>query len=187
MIRSKMRHGAPKAQQYTPNSHPASGVPMRLSAREVDEDNSDDDSAYNTRAGYHQRSGSGRSSVGSGRLGSMPAKQGALAAPGASSTASSMQAVSPVSARSPAGDSSAPGSQRQSQAYFTKSESAPSAEDEELSFGGVGHLPQRLRDVDDELQREQDLAELRRRGSVDERTMTMSGYRKLYVANPDID
>ena len=83
-VRSKIRHhGAPKAQQYAPTTNPASGVPMRLSAREVDEEDSDDDN-YATKT-FHDRSGSGRSSVGSaGRVASAYGLQGMT--PGRSSS-----------------------------------------------------------------------------------------------------
>lgn len=56
----------------------------------------------------------------------------------------------------------------------------------ENSFGNIGSLPQRLK-VPDEEAKKLDLVDLRRRGSVDERTSTMSGYGRLFVANPDMD
>ena len=105
----------------------------------------------------------------------MPAnvqQQASFVTPGSGSAGSSMHAPSLTSARSPVDSSS---------------RSAKSVEDEELNFGGVGNLPQRRTESEDELAKEQDLADLRRRGSVDERTLTMSGYKKLFVANPDID
>jgi len=55
----------------------------------------------------------------------------------------------------------------------------------ENSFGGVGRLPQRTQDVEET--RQNTIDDLRRRGSVDERSMTMSGYGRLFVANPDVD
>jgi hypothetical protein len=67
-VRSKIRHhGAPKASAYSgANLAGAVGVPMRLSASEVDENDSDDDQS-STGHRYHSRTGSGRSSLGSGR------------------------------------------------------------------------------------------------------------------------
>ncbi|KAL9054100.1 MAG: hypothetical protein Q9162_004357 [Coniocarpon cinnabarinum] len=63
-MRAKIRHhGAPKAQQYNPAPTAASGVPMRLSAREVDDEDSEDD--HLTAQRIHHRSSSGRSSFGS--------------------------------------------------------------------------------------------------------------------------
>lgn len=191
MIRSKIRHhGAPKAQQYTPHTHPASGVPMRLSANEVDEDDSEEEngSSSNNRTGggYHQRSGSGRSSVGSGRVGSLYMTQ---ATPGHGNTAttgstpSSAHALSPVDTRSPE-DTPVPDqhqSHRPGVDYFGGRRG--SEDSEELNFGGVGGLPRRVQDTE---AKKVDLAELRRRGSVDDRTMTMSGYGRLFVANPDV-
>ncbi|KAJ9629343.1 hypothetical protein H2203_001716, partial [Taxawa tesnikishii (nom. ined.)] len=83
-VRSKIRHhGAVKAQSYNPTSSAnlsGAGVPMRLSASEVDEGDSDDEDRY---AGYgqryHQRNDSGRSSLGGGstnRMSSLTAAHG---------------------------------------------------------------------------------------------------------------
>ncbi len=57
-------------------------------------------------------------------------------------------------------------------------------EEEERSFGRVGGLPQRVsvRSPEEERKINDDL---KRRGSVDDRTMTMSAGR-LFVANPDL-
>lgn len=189
-FRSKMRHhGAPKAQQYTPDSHPAGSLPMRLSAREVDEDDSDDDSSNPRGSGvYHHRSGSGRSSANSARGNMQVGSQGmgGLAPPSGTSTVSSAAGASPIGGRSPNNLSTASSPQKHHQEYFGKANSI-GEEDEELSFGGVGGLPQKRLSTEEEEARRQDLADLRRRGSVDERTMTMSGYGRLYVANPDLD
>ncbi|KAK5004940.1 hypothetical protein LTR60_006406, partial [Cryomyces antarcticus] len=66
-VRSKIRHhGAPKASSYNPTNLSGAGVPMRLSASEVDEGESDDDSQHAPGL-YHRRTDSGRSSLGSGR------------------------------------------------------------------------------------------------------------------------
>ena len=54
----------------------------------------------------------------------------------------------------------------------------------ENEFGGVGNLPHRVRDIREE---ESNSDDLQRRGSVDERSTTMRGYGRLFVANPDLD
>ncbi|KAF1848028.1 uncharacterized protein K460DRAFT_353068 [Cucurbitaria berberidis CBS 394.84] len=69
-VRSKIgrHHGLPKASLYAPVTYAGSGVPMRLSATEVDEgDDEDAASIGQNGAPYHHRTGSGRSSLGSGR------------------------------------------------------------------------------------------------------------------------
>ena len=57
----------------------------------------------------------------------------------------------------------------------------------EKSFGGIGGLPQKSAAWQQaEAERQKKVSDdLRRRGSVDDRTMTMGGGR-LFVANPDL-
>lgn len=210
-VRSKIRHhGAPKAQQYAPTANPASGVPMRLSAREIEEDDSEDD--YANRINHH-RSGSGRSSLGSaGRVASAYGMHGAGVATGRSSEASTppptqtraysnagtaesrlrgdttASAGSGTEQKTPMADHfrsvdyfSKPGAKKE--ATSANSLGSENSSDRETGFGGVGGLPKRVKDEIDEQQRMDDL---QRRGSVDERTTTMRGYGKLFVANPDL-
>jgi hypothetical protein len=73
--------------------------------------------------------------------------------------------------------------------YFSTSSTAanegvntPSSE-EENAFGNMGELPERRRDVS--APKKETTDDLMRRGSVDERTMTM-GRQRLFVANPDL-
>ena len=197
-VRAKIgRHGAPKAQQYNPAAHPASGVPMRLSAREVDEDDSDDDNSA-TRNLQHRNS-SGRSSTGSG--GRMPSMQGAQYAPMGRNSGGSTSPRAPGRQDTTSTEGTVtnnnktptPGQFRSSE-YFPQQESAtrPSAHssdnsEREDSFGRAAGLPLRVKNPEDEEREKIDLAELHRRGSVDERTMTMKGYGKLFVANPDVE
>jgi hypothetical protein len=72
--------------------------------------------------------------------------------------------------------------------YFvaTAGSGASSVEQEE-SFGDIGGLPNTGKlPAEERIKRQQNAADdLKRRGSVDERTMTMSGPR-LFVANPDL-
>lgn len=179
-IRSKIRHhGAPKASTYSGANMSGAGVPMRLSASEVDEENDsdDEDSRY---MNYHQRNGSGRSSLGSGRANnSFLNSNGSTPASGHSPIGGSMgdlkEEETPVSNDSNTKDGD----------YFQQSGgsggSGDSAEAEQ-SFGKVGRLPQARSRAESQRMTSE---ELRRRGSVDDRTMTMSGVR-LFVANPDL-
>lgn len=186
-VRSKIRHhGAPKASAYNAAALGGAGVPMRLSATEVDEGDSDEESRYQT------KTGSGRNSIGSGRRGNTYASSGMHAGkgkghsngstpPGEGSPVDSIGEVAEDETPVPTNDSS------QSD-YFNRQGgnggSGSSGEAEE-KFGCISGLPQSTVTAEQQVQRSQSNADdLRRRGSVDERTSTMSGVR-LFIANPD--
>jgi hypothetical protein len=59
--------------------------------------------------------------------------------------------------------------------------SGGSGSSEERNFGAVGQMPQGLPKPDPE----KNTSDLHRRGSLDERTMTM-GNTRLFIANPDL-
>ncbi|KAH7042702.1 hypothetical protein B0J12DRAFT_673841 [Macrophomina phaseolina] len=185
-VRSKIRHhGAPKASLYTPANLTGSGVPMRLSASEVDEGDSDNDS--NGVNNLHNRSGSGRSSLGSGRrVYSYAGPSGARNS--ASSTPPSGQGNSPTDMV--AGETPVQGDFARRNSYFAQrrntglSGGSGSSGERENSFGGLGQMPQHEPQAAEPKKTSDDL---RRRGSVDDRTMTMSGAVRLFVANPDND
>ncbi|KAI9878281.1 MAG: hypothetical protein M1830_001381 [Pleopsidium flavum] len=185
-VRSKIRHhGAPKAVGYTPASLAGGGVPMRLSASEVGDEGSEDEDADSARLG--QRTESGRSSFGSNR------RYGGSKLPGRfsqGSTPPSGQGSSPEDEIPELAETPIPGSHQRTGTidYFTNpsGQETPggSGSSGERQFGEVGKLPAPSgthlkpdtgKSADD----------LRRRGSVDDRTMTMSGVR-LFVANPDL-
>jgi len=180
-VRSKIgrHHGLPKASLYAPVTYAGSGVPLRLSASEVDEGDNED--AGSIQGGqYHNRTGSGRSSLGSGRRVSYANPAGRQ-----SSNSSPPQNSSPedlgdlVEEPTPDPESSANG-------YFehTKTNlSFGSGSSGERNFGGVGEIPPSLPKSAQEKKASKD--DLVRRGSVDERTMTMGT--RLFVANPDAD
>ncbi|KAF2157749.1 hypothetical protein K461DRAFT_273975 [Myriangium duriaei CBS 260.36] len=210
-VRSKIRHhGAVKASAYQAGNMSGAGVPMRLSASEVDDGDSDDDRLKNTR--YHQRNGSERSSLSSGHRasGSFQAVVGNTTQPSLSlSTAGRLSASSTPPSRhsySPGlneqttlrhGSNSGPEdtpvpADYQGHDYFARpSAGGPStsggsgSSSEERGFGDMGRLPVRVAKEDEAEKRRKTSEELRRRGSVDDRTMTMSGVR-LFVANPDL-
>ena len=149
------------------------GVPVRLSATEVDENDSDEEERF------QQREGSRRSSLGSG-----PRANSQLVSGGRHSDGST-----PRSGHSPDGsmadlaeeETPMPNEYNVSQSdYFEQA--APSNEEAEQNFGRVGGLPPSKLKTDQQRKIEDDL---RRRGSVDDRSMTMTGQR-LFVANPDL-
>jgi len=172
------------------------GVPMRLSASEVeDEDpqsqlNDWDREAWGMdtmgRTINHRRTGSGRSSIGSGTRVSV----GHVRVSTTSSTPTSSHSRSPsdtLAEETPVPSSS------QGNEYFQRtrglqrggSGSSSSNSERENSFGGLADIPEseRFERTGDRIRDSAD--DLKRRGSVDDRTTTMSGVR-LFVANPDL-
>lgn len=217
-VRSKIRHhGAVKASAYsgglgTQGNLSGAGVPMRLSASEVDDEQNSENGEDALERRYHQRNGSGRSSLGSqhrtqsGYFSNMGVTN---APPGMrsstmrtrSSNASTPPGNSPVDTRqnslplsrhatteeeTPVPDMYAMGRGD----YFNHSggNGNGSASSSEERFGNVGALnaPSGQYAHLDQQQQKKTNDELRRRGSVDDRTTTMSGVR-LFVANPDMD
>lgn len=177
-VRSKIRHhGAPKASAYNATVISGAGVPMRLSASEVDDGN---DSDEETGARHHARNGSGRSSLGSGRRGN---SYQASSLNRGYSNGSTPPAHSPVDSMGELREEETPMPNQQEQDNYFGQEYE--AGDEE-KFGSIGGLPKPLGPTAEEkAQRGSTAEDLKRRGSVDDRTMTMSNVR-LYVANPDL-
>lgn len=179
------------------------GVPMRLSASEVEGGDSDDD-GDSGRILYHRRTGSGRSSVGSARRGLTYSRQS-----GASSTAGRWSSGhTPPSERerresfadvAEAGETPVPAEHPNAKNYFEGGDGTRSAGGS-ISSGeradGIADLNSndaaRLASnslLKSTITREKSVKnpdELRRRGSVDERTTTMTlGAGRLFIANPD--
>lgn len=181
-VRSKIgrHHGMPKASLYAPQTYGGTGVPMRLSATEVDEGDDEDNSSINQGAGtYHHRTGSGRSSLGSGRRISYANPAGRLSSnstPPQNSSPEDLEDLQEEPTPNPHFD--------HSNNYFehTKTNlSTGSNSSEERHFGGMSQLPTTL----PKTQEKKNAEDLVRRGSVDERTTTMSNTR-LFIANPDL-
>jgi len=177
------------------------GVPMRLSASEVENDDGDDDAdSQRMQYTHHRRTGSGRSSISSARRGLTYSRQS-----GASSTAGKWSSGnSPPDSLTDlieAGETPVPGVHQRSQGYFTAEGSGDGTRS--AGSGSSGERADHVGDLDNSnaarlasnsllqstVTREKSVRnpeELRRRGSVDERTMTMS-HGRLYIANPDTD
>ncbi|KAK3626287.1 hypothetical protein LTR56_019864 [Elasticomyces elasticus] len=189
-VRSKIRHhGAPKASTYTgdPNLGGA-GVPMRLSATEVDEGDSNEESGSAYANKYHSRTGSGRSSLGSGHRG----QSGSYLSSGRgySNGSTPPNGHSPVESMGnlPEEETPVPDSQYSSQVTDDLTQPggqgcSGSSGETEQQFGGISKLPERRSNIRETHHKTSE--ELKRRGSVDDRAMTMSGGR-LFVANPDL-
>lgn len=155
---------------------------MRLSATEVDENDSDEenDSKY---VNHPDRNGSGRSSLGSGRKGNNYLGPGL----GYSNGSTPQSGHSPVGSMGDVLEEETPMPNEYSvhqNDYFQQTggngDSGDSAEAEQ-SFGKIGGLPKRMSKVEQDRKTSE---ELRRRGSVDDRSMTMTG--RLFIANPDL-
>lgn len=184
-VRSKIRHhGAPKASTYNGTMVSGVGVPVRLSATEVDDEDSDDDADSRR---HHSRNGSGRSSLASGLRGyshivleNVPSNQ---SSPSTQSPLERMNELHEDQTPMPTHDSVGDDYFAQTGGQAGSGSSGGSLQREE-KFGHVGGLPHRTREVKVEDERKKD-DDLKRRGSVDDRTMTMGGGR-LFVANPDL-
>jgi hypothetical protein len=189
-VRSKIgrHHGLPKASLYAPVTYAGSGVPMRLSASEVDEGDDEDAGSVRNGGQYHHRTGSGRSSLGSGRRISYADPRGRQSSnstpPQNASPESELADLKEEPTPSPAEyDVNAPNDN----SYFqhTKSNvSSGSGSSEERKYGDVGSMPAPGLLKPPVTIKKESKDDLVRRGSVDERTMTMGT--RLFVANPDL-
>lgn len=191
-VRSKIRHhGAQKASTYSPATLSGTGVPMRLSANEVDEGDSDDGESSLAGRRYHPQTDSGRSSLNSATKVQYMDGQGRPFSSGSTPTNGHIGSSPPGSRVSDLADETPIPSDftTNRRDYFGHrggnglSPASASSEERESSFGRVGQMPQRRVRKEEEERKTSD--ELRRRGSVDDRTMTMGGGR-LFVANPDL-
>lgn len=195
-VAAKIRHhGKPAVVGYTPgeNHVGVGGVPPRLSATEVEGESTDDDEAVATRQLHHRRTGSsGRSSTASGRRG-----LGYRSSGGLGSQRDRRWSPGGTPERTSSMVDGAPGARQEeviggrSDAASGKARSTGSGSSAERA-DNVGELGNAARLASNSLihsaiTREKSVKsaeELKRRGSVDERTATMSAGR-LYIANPD--
>lgn len=219
-VTAKIRHhGKAGLVGYSPGDlvGGVGGVPMRLSASEVEGGDSDDDADSFGAGLYHHRSGSGRSSLGSrGRGVSYIRQSGASTASGRWS-----QGHTPPNERNSMIDSPrerkasvqsstslaemetpVPSSAQRNRDYFgteggndgTQTAGSSSSQEKdavaELNGSAAAKLAAaKLRKSTVTREKSvKDPVELRRRGSVDERTATMTlSAGRLYIANPDND
>lgn len=197
MVGKIRHHGVPKAPGYTPATFVGAGVPMRLSANEVGHA---EDFEKPEQKSIHQRSGSGRSSVGSNRFpsGYQRPQQGRFSVsstPPSTESGEIRNSEIPEVAEDSAKDNEAPSTVGVAGAASSINASSDSGaqnraastysfSDGEDSFGAVTEMVAPSAAVA-AAQKAKAANDLKRRGSVDDRSMTMSGVR-LYIANPDL-
>ncbi|KAI0123457.1 hypothetical protein BJ170DRAFT_109067 [Xylariales sp. AK1849] len=188
-VAAKIRHhGKPGVVGYAPENNyiGVGGVPMRLSATEVEGEDSDDDDVTMQRL-HHRRTGSsGRSSTASGRRGIPYRTSGSLGhgkkwSPG--DTPERPGSLVEEQAEYQIGDD-----QELGRAQSTRSGSSGERADAlpELNAPSAAKLASNSL-LNAAMTREKSVRnpeDLRRRGSVDERTSTLTGGR-LFIANPD--
>ncbi|KAI0023668.1 hypothetical protein F4780DRAFT_776682 [Xylariomycetidae sp. FL0641] len=182
---TKIRHhGKPGVVGYAPDSNHmgVGGVPLRLSATEVEGEDSDDDDSL--RRLHHRRTGSsGRSSTASGRRGlayrNSSGTQGKKWSPGATPDRNTL--VSEDAEYQPGDDKLDRPQSTRSGSSGERADALP-----ELSSASAAKLASNSL-LNAALTREKSVKnpeELKRRGSVDERTATLTSGR-LFIANPD--
>ena len=184
-VRSKItnRYNLAKPVGYSANLLGTTGVPLRLSATEVGDEEKDGRDAFGDLHG--RRSGSGRSSLqNAARLNNtMHARMSGRMS--TDSTPPREPSVSPPVPTTPVSASTTMVNKRRTigEDYFLHPSGNGGSESsgEEARFGDVGDM--RAPKFQLEGKSADDLA---RRGSVDERAATMRGAVKLFVANPDL-
>lgn len=182
---SKLKHGSKgPSTEFSPSTLVAATVPVRLSANEIGDG---DDDALSDNGMLHRRTGSGRSSLGSSHH-LYPA--GYQRSPASNNTPQNERADLPEVSEHP---SPAPAaaetldllhSDDDEHGHGDVGTNYSKGSDPEDRFGSLGDMTapsaavfasQKIKAAD----------ELRRRGSVDDRTMSLSAGR-LFVANPDL-
>ncbi|KIW57685.1 hypothetical protein PV05_02251 [Exophiala xenobiotica] len=167
----KIRHGGvPKAPGYVPANLNGASVPLRLSANEMLGDEEEGQSLGDNSM-RHARTGSGRSSTNSAkyRSGYPRPDQGRFS----------------TTSTPPSGEASPSRGIPEDSELGTPARKSHDNDDED-SFGELKDLsgPSSVQRALDHAKQAEDL---RRRGSVDERTMSMGAGVRLFVANPDIE
>ncbi|OKL64001.1 hypothetical protein UA08_00358 [Talaromyces atroroseus] len=182
----KIRHSGKAGPSFSPSTLIGATVPVRLSANEIGDDDGDDHSSEG--GPYHRRTGSARSSLGSMQRypsgyqrpqGKTPPNEQADIPEVAETAAATTGAAGPDAAQSldSANDS------------LTSSLRDLTTEDQDLhdehDFGNIGEMGAPAA-APTAMQKAKKADDLRRRGSVDDRTTSLTGVR-LFVANPDAD
>ncbi|KAH8702188.1 hypothetical protein BGW36DRAFT_394898 [Talaromyces proteolyticus] len=169
----KIRHQSGKAgPAYSPSTLVGATVPVRLSANEVGDDDEDDHS-------HRRASGSARSS-----LGSMHRYPSGYQRPPGKTPPNEQANIPEVAETAPVGENQGYDSSGHS-SLQKDHEAAYQETHPENDFGDIGEMAAPPA-ADTAMQKVNKADDLRRRGSVDDRTTSLTGVR-LFVANPDQD
>lgn len=173
----KIRHGAKAAMDFSPSNLVSAKVPVRLSANEIGED--DGDARSTEDRVMHRRTGSGRSSLGSNRYPSGYQRQPGTM--GSNSTPPNEKSDLPgVSENRPAEKHE----EEKSRLSSLKDDAATTHTTHSSEQDDVPDM-EAPSAVTTAAQKAKKAEDLRRRGSVDDRTTSMTNVR-LFVANPDL-
>ena len=184
MVGKIRHHGVPKAPGYVPANLSGAGVPMRLSANETLGDEDEGRSLGDTSSAMIQaRGGSGRSSTHSSTYPSGYPRSSQARYSTTNSPSSGGEGASPHENIPALAEAGGPD-------YFMgKNETGESAGSIQLeredSFGDIKEM-KAPNAVVKAAQQAKNADDLRRRGSVDERAMSMTAGVRLFVANPDL-
>lgn len=171
---SKIRHGPKGGLDFSPSNLVGAKVPVRLSANEVGD--TEEDARSND--GMHRRTNSGRSSLGSNRYPSgYQRPQGTM---GSNSTPPNEKSDLPNVSENTNAEIREEEKSRVSS--LTKDDVATIHSSEQEDMVGDMQAPSAAVAASEKAKKAD---ELRRRGSVDERTTSLGNVR-LYVANPDL-
>lgn len=175
----KHKHGG-KTTDFSPSTLVGASVPVRLSANEVGDDAEQD--THSDNGLLHRRTGSGRSSLGSSHRFPSGYQRPSTGSnnPSNANTPDERADLPGVSEHPPAAEQ--PQQPQEEVKHDAASINSRGSEPEEY-FGTVNDMaaPSAVLSAAERAKRAE---ELKRRGSVDDRTTSMSGVR-LFVANPD--
>ncbi|KAM5486990.1 hypothetical protein MaudMau93_004873 [Microsporum audouinii] len=188
----KIRHsGNGRSISYNTSTMVGAGVPLRLSANEVGDGDDEFDDRIDLGQPIHQRTGSGRSSTASNRM-SVAHQRAQQTRLSSSSSANNTppNADIPDIVETPAAplehlkDEDFVATPNRSSTNTSDQRPATSHSEEEDEFGKITEMTAPT-GISTAMQKRKISDDLKRRGSVDERTSSMTGVR-LFVANPDL-
>ncbi|KAL3459814.1 hypothetical protein BJX64DRAFT_290809 [Aspergillus heterothallicus] len=174
----KGKHGI-KVTDLSPSALVGATVPVRLSANEI----GDADYDANSERGFpYRRTGSGRSSIGSGHRYPGSYQRNTQGSMGSNNSPPNEKKDLPGVSEHPTADK--PEEQKDTGSVKDNATTHSQNSEQEDNFGTVGDMgaPSAATLAAEKAKK---AADLRRRGSVDERTTTMTNVR-LFVANPDL-
>lgn len=180
-VSGKIRHSGKTTSSYSPSTLVGATVPPRLSANEIGDDDGDDHSSEG--APYHRRTGSARSS-----LGSMHRYPSGYQRPQGKTPPNEQADIPEVVEHKTATThhDNIPQDNINTTSSSSSQIDVPAEEyDNEHDFGNLGEMNAPAA-ANINMNKAKKADDLRRRGSVDDRTTSLTGVR-LFVANPDAD